>query len=77
MVPSGRMADVSKQGLRRVLRAQGATEEEIRSMEAGLAAAVVAAQGKYVNGRVAVHLSDNEVHSSHTGAPLPNTWVPV
>ena len=30
-MPSGRMADVSKQGLRRVLRAQGATEDEIRS----------------------------------------------
>ena len=29
----------------------------MRSVEAGLAAAVVAAQGKYVNERVAVHLS--------------------
>ena len=59
-MPSGRMADVSKQGLRRVLRAQGAKEEEMRSVEAGMAAAVVAAQGKYIMDRVAVHLGQQQ-----------------
>ena len=42
------MADVSKLGLRRVLRAQGAKEEEMRSVEACLAAAVVAAQVRLI-----------------------------
>ena len=56
-MPSGRMADASQQGLRRVFREKGATEDLIRSVEAGLAAAVVAAHGKYVNERVAIHLS--------------------
>ena len=56
-IPSGRLADVSQQGLRRVLREQGATEEMVRSVFAGLAAAVVASQGQYVNERVAIHLS--------------------
>ena len=56
-MPSGRMADVSQQGLRRVVREQGATEEMVRSVFADLAAAVVASQRQYANERVAIHLS--------------------
>ena len=49
--------------MRRVLREQGATEDLIRSVEAGLAAAVVAAHGKNVNERVAIHLSQQRARS--------------
>ena len=63
---SGRLADVSQQGLRRVLREQGATEEMVRSVFAGLAAAVVSSQGQYVNQRVAIHLSQQQARSGES-----------
>ena len=56
-MPSGRLAEVSQQGLRRVLREHGASDEMIRGVEANLVAAVLRAQGVYIGERVAVHLS--------------------
>ena len=46
-----------------MLRAQGAKEEEMRGVEAGMAAAVRAAQGTYIMDRVAVHLGQQQARS--------------
>ena len=62
-MPSGRLAEVSQQGLRRVLRQHGASDEMIRSVEAHLAAAVLRAQGVYIGERVAIHLSQKRARS--------------
>ena len=43
-----------------MLRTQGAKDEDIIRVEAGIAAEVVAAQGKYVMDRVAVHLGQEK-----------------
>ena len=44
---TGTTANASRQGLRWVLRVQGAKAEDIGAVEAGIAAAVVTWQGRY------------------------------
>ena len=55
-LPSGRLADASRRGLVRVLKALGASSLEVDAFFASLAAAVLRAQGEYTLARLAVHL---------------------
>ena len=56
-LPSGRLAEASRQGLVRVLRTLGASPAEVDAFFASLAAAVMNAQGEYTVARLAVHFS--------------------